>query len=269
MTAPHPEPTYGATPADPSVYGQPPAPVLIREWHTMTADEQTTEWTTLVNWVIWIHDLYELSREERLPLCWPHHPGLVEELRSLKAWREHTYDHPDAVGAPHTARSWHGELRQTITAAITFWAPACRTGHTDAEPLATAHPDLPEQWRQVGPPVMASAPEPTPRDDDGSAVVSLSKADMLTALRDGTAHRHSRAMPFYAHHAGSWWTRDDDGATWHRCHDERHAAELDRTSAQLRAADTAHDHLTQQHPDQHPDERRTAESGTDQHGKDA
>jgi hypothetical protein len=143
-------------------------PVLLREWHTMTDEQRQAEWSALVAWVIWIHDLYELSREERLPLCWPRHPGLVEEVRSLKAWRQAIYDTPDAAGAPHTARSWHGELRQTIAAAATFWAPACRAGHTDAQPLATPHT---RTWptsgsaprRRSWPPRQPRTPVPGPR----------------------------------------------------------------------------------------------------------
>ncbi|MFF5230270.1 hypothetical protein [Dactylosporangium sp. NPDC000521] len=213
--------------------------MLIREWHTMTAAEQTAEWDALTAWVIWVHDLYELSREERLPLCWPEHPGLVEELRSLKAWRDAVYDSADALGAPHAARSWHGELRQTVAAATGFWAPGCRTGHTGAALLAAVQPDLAQRWRQVGPPLMASAPEPPP-----VLPAEVSRDDMQAALRSGDAQRHSRAMPYYAFWSGVWWARSQDGTTWMRCTDPGHIANLDRTSRQIRGADAAHDKLT-------------------------
>jgi hypothetical protein len=231
-----------STPAgrpDPGAIGQP----LIREWHSMTDAEQAAAWTQLVDWVVWIHDLYELSREERLPLCWHRHPGLIEELRSLKAWREHVYDQNDATSAPHTARSWHGELRQSITAAIGFWAPGCRTGHTDAALLADTHPDLAGQWHTAGPPVLDSAPAPNaPTGNQGVEVIS--NQDMFAALESGTARRHSRAMPHYITLDGSWWTRGPDHNDWARCTDPDHAALLERTSTQLGAADTAHDTLT-------------------------
>ena len=63
-TANHPP---GSTPptATPIRTMADPGTPQIREWHAMTADEQAAEWAALVEWVIWIHDLYELSREER------------------------------------------------------------------------------------------------------------------------------------------------------------------------------------------------------------
>ena len=124
--SPFPLSSNGFGHSPPPVDGPAAAVPLIREWHTMSAVEQAAEWAELVAWVVWIHDLYELAKEERLPLCWPRHPGLVEELRSLKVWRTAIYDSPEAMSAPHTARSWHGELRQTIAAAMSFWAPGRR-----------------------------------------------------------------------------------------------------------------------------------------------
>ncbi|WP_412749627.1 hypothetical protein [Krasilnikovia sp. M28-CT-15] len=224
---------------------------LILEWHSLDAGEQAAEWRALADWVIWIHDLYELSREERLPLCWPQHPGLVEELRSLKAWREHLYDTPGTAGTPHAARSWHGELRQTITAALNFWAPGCRAGHTDADLLTDAAPELAEQWRSHQPPVMTSAPRPArapaqarPPSAGGKTADTVSSADMDQALDAGTACLHSDAMPYYARYQQAWWTRSGDATRWDRCHDLAHAAHLDRTSRQLAAADAAADKHT-------------------------
>lgn len=213
----------------------------------MTPDEQTAEWAALVEWVVWIHDLYELDREERLPRCWPQHPGLVEELRSLKAWRTAIYGSPDAAGAAHTARSWHGELRQTIHAAMTFWAPGCRVGHHAARLLADAHPNLPEQWRQTRPPVMASSPPPpAPTAAGAGQVGQLTHEQMNQALRTGRAQQHSRAIAYYAKLDGSWWTRSTDGATWLRCTEPGHHARLEDTSARLRAADIAAEAVTDQ-----------------------
>ena len=230
---------------------------LIREWHTLTAAEQASEWQALLAWVIWIHDLYELSREERLPLCWPQHPGLIEELRSLKAWRDLIYDTPSAAATPHTARSWHGELRQTITAALHFWAPGCRAGHTDAVLFTDADPALTEKWRTLRPPVMASAPPPAPAAAAAAAVGTgvgrvdtVSDVAMAAAVAVGTAREHSRGMPYYARYDDAWWTRSTDGTCWDRCQDATHAAKLDRSSRQLRGADAALDKHTQ-HKDGH------------------
>jgi hypothetical protein len=216
-----------------------PAKPLIREWHDMSADEQHAEWAALVDWVIWIHDLYELSKEERLPLCWTRHPGLIEELRSLKAWRDTIYDSPQSAAVAHTARSWHGELRQTIAAATTFWAPTCRAGHTDAEPLNRAQPDAAQQWRSATAPTVTSSP----RRAGHSGGNEISDADMAAAFAAGQARPHSRGMPYYAHLNGSWWTRASDAFTWLRCTDPVHHAHLDATSARLRAAEAAHDEI--------------------------
>lgn len=260
MTAPTttPSPDTGAT-----------VRPLIREWHHMNAHDQADEWTALVDWVIWIHDLYELDRETRLPVCWPQHPGLVEELRSLKAWRTAIYDSPDAAASAHTARSWHGELRQTFITATQFWAPGCRAGHKDARLLADAHPaNLPERWREHGPPAMASAPatEPPPALAASGGVDQLSHDQMALALRTGAAQLHSQAVPYYAKLDGSWWTRATDGDEWLRCTDSDHHNHLDDTSARLRAADTAAAAITAEHV--------TASAATDpqpdpdlQHGK--
>jgi hypothetical protein len=219
-------------------------PPLIREWHAMAPYEQAAEWKELVEWVVWIHDLYELSREERLPLCWVQHPGLVEELRSLKAWRTIIYNSPDSAAAAHTARSWHGELRQTIAAAATFWAPSCRAGHTDAKMLDAPH--LVQSWLGAGAPVIASSPvSPIPLSGVGVSGV-LSDAQMAAALESGTATVHSRSTPYYAQLDTAWWTRSSDGATWLPCVDPGHQAELDASAARMRAAEGALDQLRQQ-----------------------
>jgi hypothetical protein len=210
---------------------------LIREWHTMRPDEQAAEWVALVNWVAWIHDLYELSRTERLPRCWPQHPGLTEEVRSLKAWRELIYDTAAAASAPHTARSWHGELRQTIAAASSFWAPGCRVEHKDADPLDEK---LRATWITQGPPVLDSAPEPAPP----AAGDTISAQAMHDALTSGAARRHSPALPTAAHHQDGWWRRNDD-ATWTRVNDTE-AAALDRSHRQITAADTAYQHINRE-----------------------
>jgi hypothetical protein len=220
-----------------------PSAGALREWHAMSDTERAVAWAALVDWVIWIHDLYELSREERLPLCWPRHPGLVEELRSLKTWRDALYSGHDRGSSPHAARSWHGELRQSIAAAGTFWAPACRAGHTDAVPLRQAHPHLAERWHDTGPPVMGSCVPNTGTPDDPT---EIDANEMAEALTRGDAQQHSSLMPHYVQWGGAWWTRTEDGRAWLRCVDPAHHAQLDETSVRMRAADTARDRLHHQ-----------------------
>lgn len=231
-------PPAAASPSPPTASGKgqrpllepPMSGVLIREWHTMTPVEQHLEWTDLRTWVIWLHDQYELSKEERLPLCWHLHPGLVEELRSLKAWREAIYDTPDTRGAAHAARSWHGELRQTIAAATTFWARGCRAGHKPAQPAITACPKELDEWRQAQPPLMASSlPLRRVIDDE----------DMEQLLGEGTGSRHTGALSGHVSLAGTWWQQDGDCQPWRRVVDPTHQATLDDARNRLRQADAA------------------------------
>jgi hypothetical protein len=46
----------------------------LAEWHDMTPGQQAA-WAELRAWVAWLHDRYELGTEDRLPRCWPRHPG--------------------------------------------------------------------------------------------------------------------------------------------------------------------------------------------------
>ena len=91
-------------------------------------------------WVTWLHDRYELSVEDRLPRCWASHPGLIEELSALKAWREEIYASSQPSG--QAARYWHAELRQ-VTARRHHHVRA-RLPHRPPRPrpYAAADPDL-------------------------------------------------------------------------------------------------------------------------------
>ena len=84
----------------------------LAEWHQMSTGERHVAWSQLRAWVTWLHDRYELSAEDRLPRCWPQHPGLIEELWALKAWREEIYQASQPSG--QAARYWHTELRQVL-----------------------------------------------------------------------------------------------------------------------------------------------------------
>jgi hypothetical protein len=119
------------------------------EWHDMTPGEQVAAWASLRAWVTWLHDRYELSVEDRLPRCWPSHPGLVEELSALKAWREEIYSGGQPSG--QAARYWHAELRQVLHAATAQYALGCRTGHRGASRLAADDPAVLTEWAAADP----------------------------------------------------------------------------------------------------------------------
>jgi hypothetical protein len=119
------------------------------EWHDMTPGEQVTAWAELRAWVTWLHDRYELSVEDRLPRCWARHPGLVEELAALKAWREEIYGSGQPSG--QAALYWHNELRQVLHAASSMYALGCRTGHRAGTRHAASDPDLLADWAAADP----------------------------------------------------------------------------------------------------------------------
>jgi hypothetical protein len=130
--------------AVPDVDERGPAGALL-EWHDMTPGQLTAEWSGLRAWVRWLTGRYELTVEDRLPPCWPLHPGLVEELYALRAWRAEIYSSGEA-GTGQAARYWHAELRAVIQAATTVYAAGCRTGHRGAAELAGVRHDLLEEW---------------------------------------------------------------------------------------------------------------------------
>ena len=131
----------GAAGADPEASGL----VVLAEWHELTPGELITAWAELRAWVAWLTGRYELTVDSRLPPCWALHPGLVEELRALKAWREEIYC-SGQPGQGQAARYWHADLQAVTRAAATMWAAGCRTGHRGATELAGLDPGLLREW---------------------------------------------------------------------------------------------------------------------------
>ncbi|WP_285601355.1 hypothetical protein [Kineosporia sp. NBRC 101731] len=202
----------------------------------MTEPERTNGWVELVNWVRWLHDVYELSVEERLPQCWPHHPGLVEELRALKTWREEIYrTHPSpspeaspssagqkasaqpgpgqsgAAGAGQAARYWHAELRQVLHAAATQYAAGCPAGHRGATILADVNAGLHERWLDGDgetrlPAPLLSPPTPHTSTKELPSMTTIEARVLLAAIEQGQAHPIGELVQDYIHYDGSWWT---------------------------------------------------------------
>jgi hypothetical protein len=146
------------------------------EWHEMSPGQQFAEWAALRAWVAWLHDRYELSADDKLPACWPAHPGLIEELYALKVWREEIYGASQLSG--QAARYWHAELRQVIQAAATVYAVGCRTGHRPAPRTAAGDPALRAQWATLSP------------------LTGISEPDLAGShTRDRPRDRHRRRLP--------------------------------------------------------------------------
>lgn len=187
--------------------GTPTARSLI-EWHDMTPGEEAATWAELRAWVAWLHDRYELSVEDRLPRCWARHPGLIEELAALKAWREEIYGSGQPSG--QAARYWHGELRQVLHAASTMYALGCRTGHRGAARQAAADPDLLAGWAAADPvagvPGIDIAAGRARRTGDLTATTSVAAAlDSGDALPlPGSIDRLMWADTWWAPASGGW-----------------------------------------------------------------
>lgn len=120
-------------------------PGTLAEWHDMTPGEQLAAWAALRAWVTWLCDRYELTAEDRLPACWARHPGLVEELWALRAWRTEIYSGTQPA-AGQAARYWHAELERVLHAAATRYAAGCRAGHRGAPHLVAGDQPLQGTW---------------------------------------------------------------------------------------------------------------------------
>lgn len=206
----------------------------LTEWHRLPPGTRKARWVELVEWVIWLHDRYELARDSRLPDCWTQHPGLVEELWSLKAWREEIYlaDKPSA----QAARYWHAELKQVVSAAKTFYAPGCRAGHKAAPRIAAGEPEVRASWL-AGDPLVGVPPQLLAGQTHG-----LSEHEVLTdpvirdALARGTAYPLGQLVPDFVHCEGTWWGLDHDVGLWRKT-DPVLAQELDRKHDTMAALD--------------------------------
>ena len=206
--------------------------VPLSEWHALSPQERRREWRALVDWVEWLHDRYELGVSDRLPDCWPQHPGLIEELRALKAWREQIYTSPNPSG--QAARAWHGDLRALIAAAGSHYSTGCRarTDHRTPQALQS-NPDVKQRWLAADPaggiPTHLLSPAWHASRTEGDDVIPHDQ--MRQHLENGTATVLDTGAGEYVRHADAWWAAAPDG--WLRITDEAVAAELDSAYARL------------------------------------
>lgn len=199
---------------------RPPRGSGIPEWHTLNAADQQLAWTRLIDWVVWLHDRYELSIEERIPPCWPQHPGIVEELWALMIWRTEIYDRPNR-GAGDLAHSWHRELRAFIEVTVPFYARACRAGHRGAERLAATDRSLLEQWGAHSPTkniplatLMSGRPRASMRDETRITAQAMQIAiDAGEALELPTVKGCLNYEDAWWQRARDRWIKIDDPAT--------------------------------------------------------
>jgi hypothetical protein len=224
-----------------------PARAQVYEDHQLPPHARTAGWADLVDWVIWLHDAYELSIEERLPECWPHHPGLVRELAALRAWRLEIYTpaFDPATGKPlpawgngGSARAWHAELRNVITAATTFYARGCRAGHRSAPRLLTGDDQARTDWITAQPAPLLPRGATPPTDSPAGSGRELDDRAMRGLLATGTARVLAPALPGYVHHQGGWWVTGT-GQRWLEITDLALAARLDQAATTWQTAHRA------------------------------
>jgi hypothetical protein len=214
--------------------GRPASPVSrLAEWHQMTVGERHVAWSQLRAWVTWLHDRYELGVEDRLPRCWPQHPGLIEELWALMSWRQEIYEAAQPSG--QAARYWHTELRNVIQAATTIYAAGCRTGHRGARTTAAEDAALQQRWAAADP--LAGVPAGCAAAAAQRSVPGhwLSQAAMAEALDNGSAQPLSTALPDHICWGGLWWRPSAGG--WARITEAGLAARLGAWAEQLATAD--------------------------------
>ncbi|GGJ75243.1 hypothetical protein GCM10010123_01540 [Pilimelia anulata] len=212
---------------------------LVREWHAMTPTERRTAWVELVDWVTWLHDRYELATEHRLPHCWPQHPGLIEELWALKAWRHEIYTSTAPSG--QAARYWHSELRIVLQNAATAYAQPCRAGHRAPGKADQAAPnaELRGRWLSADPLAAVPANLISASAEQTRGGQSVPDAVIHDALHRGDARPLGQQVADFIHYDGFWWTPEDGAGMWLQISDPVFAADLDRSAERLAEADHA------------------------------
>ena len=112
-------------------------PIELPEMGDATAwiDRATSEeWTALADWVDWLSTTYELTEDVELRPCWPHHPGVAEELEAVRlAWvnavqRTASGDDPDGMAF------WHDRYLAPLVQRLPslYRIKTCRRGHQAA-----------------------------------------------------------------------------------------------------------------------------------------
>lgn len=179
-----------------------PEPGRFTEWHDMSPGEQLTAWAQLRAWVTWLTDRYELTVEDRLPRCWARHPGLVEELWALRAWRLEVY----GGGQPQpgqAARYWHAELKQVLHAATTVYAAGCRAGHRGAPIVVAGDPALQDAWARSN--LMAGTPGVETAAGWARRSGKLASPEYMAAAFDQGTAVQVTGLRDYLYCDGTWW----------------------------------------------------------------
>jgi hypothetical protein len=170
----------------------------------MSPGEQMAAWAQLRAFVTWLIDRYELTVEERMPRCWAMHPGLVEELWALRAWRMEIYGGM-TPSAGQAARYWHAELDRVVHVATSRYAAGCRAGHRGAPGLVSVDNGVQEQWAAANvlagiPPVDTAAGRAERcgsliSPEEMAAAFNAGAADPVPGLRDCIRYGDMTCVP--------------------------------------------------------------------------
>ena len=196
--------------------------VPLPEWHTMTEPEYTLAWEQLRDWTTWLVGRYRLVLEDRLPVCWPQHPELIEELWALRAWRTEAYG-PE--GAGQSAVYWHQALVAFLGHVSIWWAGGCRAGHAN---LSTdLSPEQTRKWADADP--LVGLPQLLRLNFSEVGAITMPELKVLTAAQmraltsAGLAHPQHESIAAFTYYDGSWWAfsprEDGENAMWFRADD--------------------------------------------------
>ena len=104
-----------------------------QRWAAYATEE---EWTELTTWVDTLSTDYSLNRQYVIPLCWPQHPGVVEDLAGLwSSWKKSAIAAQTARrGGTNDYIAWHDRwLWPTLK--------RLREGHYDIANCRNSHSD--------------------------------------------------------------------------------------------------------------------------------
>lgn len=181
----------------------------LREWHALRRAERAAAWNELVLWSTWLYDRYGLGSDWRLPDCWPHHPGIIEELWLLKTWREEIYDGASDLPLNQQAGAWHAHLQAFSHAVKTFYAPGCRSGHKPPSEVAW-NGRLHQEWIKGDPSAGIPLPYLLHPGVPVNEALTIDADAMELALAGGHAERRLPTLPDFCVYEGKWWKRADD-----------------------------------------------------------
>lgn len=193
----------------PATAGSQPAkegPPLL-EWHHMTPGQWYTAWAHLRAWVTWLCDQYELLVEDKLPMCWAMHPGLVQELWALRAWRLEIYN--GQPGGGQAACYWHSTLLTVLNAAKTRYAPGCRAGHRGAPHAVSSDAEVQRRWAEADP--RATIPPADLAAGEARQRGTWTSPEQMASAFDAGEAADLLGVEGHLMYRGGWWAPASSG----------------------------------------------------------